>query len=175
MPPAFMVVPTTNARTAVRMLHKSNAAAAKLYLAGSKVGSWTSHANASMASGARAVVDGFDWYVKSHAADGRTFKDLDKEAVVVLSAGSVSARVDVVLDDGDDLSGRVVLWDGPDLAPGSAPVIACAFAIAMRTIYPARRVTTIGVWQARRQQLVEVPFAQAIAHTSAANSILASL
>jgi hypothetical protein len=109
-----MVVPTTNARAAVRMLHTSNAAAAKRYLAGSKVGSWTSHANARMASGARAVVDGFDWYVKSDAADGRMFKDLDKETVVVLPAGSISARLDVVLEDGDDLSvaGRQ-FWLGP--------------------------------------------------------------
>jgi hypothetical protein len=157
------------------MLHKSNAAAAKRYLAGSKVGSWTGHANASMASGARAVVDGFDWYVKSDAVDGRTFKDLDEETVVVLPAGSVTARLDVVLDDGDDLAGRVILWDGPDLAPGSAPVIAFAFAVAMQTLYPGRRITTVGVWQARRQRLVEVPFAHAIAQRSAANSILASL
>jgi hypothetical protein len=170
-----MVVPTTNARAAVRMLHTATPAAARLYLARSTVGSWTSHDNPSMASGAQAVVDGFDWYAQSHAADGRAFKALDEQAVVALPSGSLSVRLDVVLDDGDDLAGRVVLWDGPDFAPGSAPVMACAFAYGMQTLYPGRSFTTIGVWQARRQRLVEVPFAQALAQTTSADSILASL
>lgn len=170
-----MVVPTTNARAAVRILHTTTPAAATRYLAGSTVGSWTSHDNRSMASGAQAVVDGFDWYARSDAADARTFKDLDERAIVTLPSGSIAVRLDVVLDDGDGLAGRVVLWDGPDFDPGSAPVMACAFAHGMQTLYPGRSVTTIGVWQARRQRLVEVPFAQALAQTRAADSILASL
>jgi hypothetical protein len=65
-----MVAPTTIARAAVRQLHTGDSESAKRYLAESKVGQWTAHDNASMASGARAVVEGFDWCVAQDAADG---------------------------------------------------------------------------------------------------------
>jgi hypothetical protein len=174
-PPAFMTVPTTCARAAVRMLYATNAAAAKLYLGNSKVGEWTGHANASMASGARAVIDGFDWYVRQDAADGRPMRRLDARADVTLPAGLVAARVDVLLDDGADLAGRVVLWDGPDFDPAVAPVMACAFAHAMTALYPARSLTTVGIWQARRQRLAEVPHSAALARTAEASAILAAM
>jgi hypothetical protein len=157
------------------MLHNNGAVPAKLYLAESKVGEWTNHSNTSMASGARAVIEGFDWYAERDAADGRPMHVLDAVASVTLPAGTVSTRLDVVLDDGTSLAGRVVLWDGPDFKDSVAPVIACAFAHALQSLYPSRSFTTVGVWQARRQRLVEVPHASAIAESATANAILASL
>lgn len=174
-PPAFMTVPTTCARAAVRMLHTSNAPAAKLYLSQSKAGQWVGHTNASMASGARNVLDGFDWYVDQDAADGRPMKSLDQNSAVSLQGNAVNARLDIVLDDGPDLAGRIILWDGPDFDPVMAPVMACAFAHALRALYPARNFTTVGIWQARRQRLVEVPHSAALAQTAAAGAILASM
>jgi hypothetical protein len=174
-PPPFMTVPTTCARAAVRMLHNAGAEAAKTYLANSKVGEWTGHSHRSLASSASAVVDGFDWYAGRNAADGRAMRALDNEALITLPAGQVSVRLDVVLNDGSDVAGRVVLWDAPDFTEGEAPVIACAFAHALQVLYPGRSFTTVGVWQARRQRLVEVLHATALAATAAASTILASM
>lgn len=174
-PPAYMTVPTTCARAAVRLLHNDSAAAARLYLVQSKVGQWMGHTNASMASGARNVLDGLDWYIAQDAADGRAVRSLDERAVVTLQGNSVSAKLDVVLDDGPDLAGRVVLWDGPDFKPNDAPVMACAFAHALQTLYPGRNFTTVGIWQARRQRSIEVPHSAALAQTAAAAAILANM
>jgi hypothetical protein len=174
-PPAYLTVPTTVARCAVRTLHTSGATPAKLYLGNSKVGEWTGHSNRSMASGAEAVIDGFDWYAVQDVADGRPMKALDASTAVSLPAGSLSARLDVVLDDGSALAGRVVLWDGPDFDPAVAPVMACAFALALQALYPSRAFTTVGIWQARRQRSAEVPHAAALAQTAAASAILASM
>lgn len=170
-----MIVPTTVARTAVRLLHTSDASSAKLYLANSKVGEWTSHDHPSMASGARAVVDGFDWYAAQDAADGRSVRALDAATTITLPAGSLDARIDVVLDDGTDLAGRIVLWDGPDYDVSIVPVMACAFAHALQALYPTRSFSTVGVWQARRQRLTEVPHAEALAETATASGILATI
>jgi hypothetical protein len=128
-----------------------------------------------MASGARAVIEGFEWYAERDTADGRPMHTLDAHTSVSLPAGTVSTRLDVVLDDGPSLAGRVVLWDGPDFKDSVAPVIACAFAHALQALYPSRSFTSVGVWQARRQRLVEVPFASAIAESATADAILASL
>jgi hypothetical protein len=170
-----MTAPTTCARAAVRKLHTEDAASAKAYLAQSKVGEWVGHTNQSMASGARAVVDGFDWYVSRDAGDGRPLKALDREADVSFLSGSVTAKLDVILKDGANVAGRVVLWDGPDFQDDVAPVMACAFAHALHALYPTETITTIGVWQARRQRLVEVPYSAAIAQTAAASAILARI
>jgi hypothetical protein len=170
-----MTVPTTCARAAVRTFHTQGAAAGKLYLGQSKVGQWVSHTNASMASGASNVLDGFDWYVNEDAADGRPMRFLDERTVVSLQGNALDARVDVVLDDGADLAGRVILWDGPDFDPAIAPVMACAFAHALQTLYPTRNFTTVGIWQARRQRLAEVPHSAALAQTAAASAILAAM
>jgi hypothetical protein len=171
-----MTVPTTCARAAVRTLHTSGAAQAKFYLADSKVGEWAGHENRSMASGAQAVIDGLDWYTREDASDGRPMKDLDAKRVVSLQGNAVSARLDVVLDDGPDhLAARIVLWDGPNFDPAVAPVMACVFAHALEELYPGRTFTTVGVWQARRQRHVEVPHAAALAATAAASATLASM
>lgn len=174
-PPAFMVAPTTCARGAVRLLHTEGAIVARTYLAQSKVGEWTGHGNRSMASGANAVIDGFNWYIANDAADGRAFRALDQEADISLPTGPVTARLDVVLDDGTDVAGRVVLWDGPDFDDAIAPVMAYPFADALQQLFPATTVTTIGIWQARRQRRAEIPYAAAIAQAAAADAILARL
>jgi hypothetical protein len=170
-----MTVPTTCARAAVRLLHTTGAAAAKAYLAGSKVGLWAGHNNPSMASNNQNVLDGFDWYAAEDANDGRPMTALDARRVVSLQGIDVYARLDVVIQDGTDLAGRVVLWDAPDFDPAGAPVMACAFAHALQTLYPGRGFTTVGIWQARRQRLVEVPHAVALGQTAAAHAILATM
>jgi hypothetical protein len=159
----------------VRLLHKAGPTEAKSYLAASKVGEWTGHSFRPLASNATAVVNGFEWYASQDAADGRATIDIDKKAVVDLGDGQVEVRLDVVLADGDDLAARAVLWDAPTIAEATGPVVACAFAHALEALYPGRAFTTVGVWQARRQQLVEVPFDTAIAQTAAASAILASM
>jgi hypothetical protein len=170
-----MSVPTTCARAAVRTLHRNGPATAKVYLNQSRVGEWAGHTNPSMASNNQNVLDGFDWYIAEDAADGRTMKSLDADAVVSLQGADVNARIDVVLDDGQDLAGRVILWDAPDFDLAKGPVMACAFAHALQFLYPGRNFTTVGIWQARRQRLVEVPHAAALAQTAAAHAILASM
>jgi hypothetical protein len=174
-PPAFLTVPTTCARAAVRTLHSTGATAAKAYLVQSRVGQWAGHKNASMASSNQNVLDGFDWYAAEDATDGRPMTTLDASRVVNLRGIDVTARLDVVLDDGTDLAGRVVLWDAPDFDPAAAPVMACAFAHALVALYPGRNFTTVGIWQARRQRRVEVQHAAALGQTAAAHAILATM
>jgi hypothetical protein len=170
-----MVAPPTCGRAAIRKYHANGAAAARDYIAGSIIGSWVNHSNASMASGAKAVVNGVDWYCAMDAVDGRPAKALDREHLVQLPAGDISARVDVVLDDGADLAGRIILWDGPDFDPARAPVMACVFALALSAMYPGRNFTTIGIWQARRQRHIEVPSGVAMAELAAASVVLAAM
>jgi hypothetical protein len=157
------------------MLHNSGETAARNYLAQSKVGQWANHINASMASNNRAILDGFDWYIDQDKADGRTMHALAASAVVTFPAGQVNANIDVVLEDGADLAARIVLWDAPDVDVATAPVIACAFARAMIALYPTRSVTSVGVWQARRQQAVEVAHPVALANTATASQVLATM
>jgi hypothetical protein len=157
------------------MLHSAGAPAAKLYLGQSKVGEWANHTNPSMAGNNSNVLAGFDWYIAQDAADGRPAKDLDATTVISLPAGPVIARLDVVLDDGDDLAARVVLWDAPSFDSDVAPVMACAYAYALQALYPFRSFTTIGIWQARRQRRVEVPYADALAQTQTASAVLATM
>ena len=175
-PQPWMVVPTTCARAAVRLLHNTGPDQAKSYLAASKVGEWTGHAHPSLASSATAVVNGFDWYAGRDAADGRATSTLDPAVLVNLPGGQIKVRLDVVLADGEDLAARAVLSELlPTLNEATAPVMACAFAHALEALYPGRTFTTVGVWQARRQQFVEVSFHAAIAQTAAASAILASM
>jgi hypothetical protein len=150
---AFMVQPTICGQAAVRLLHTTGSVAATQYLANSNVGTWTHHSYASLASNAQAVIDGFAWYVQCDAADGRPMLALDRHAVITQLGRPVDARLDVVLTDGPDLAARIVMWDGPDFDPIVAPVIACSFALALAASYPGRSFTTIGVWQARADNL----------------------
>jgi hypothetical protein len=145
------------------------------YLRQSKVGDWANHPHTSTATNNQRVLDGFGWYVQADAAHGRPVKGLDETAIVTLGGIDVETRIDVVLDDGNDLAGRVVLWDGPEFDPTKAETIACPFAYALQALYPGRGYTTIGVWQARRQYAVEVPHAAAMAATPAAIRILAAM
>jgi hypothetical protein len=128
-----------------------------------------------MATSNSRVLDGFDWYVQEHAADGRPVKDLDRSAVVDLQGIDVDARIDVVLEDGTGVAGRIVFWDGPDFDAALAPTIACVFAHALQALYPGQTYTTIGIWQARRQYREEVPFASAMGRSAAAHKVLAAM
>ncbi len=168
-----MVVPTTLARAAVRTLHVAGAARARAELAAGKVGQWAAHQNPSMASGNSNVIAGLDAYIAEAARDGRAHLRFDATSVVRLPSRAIEARVDVVLDDRGDVAGRVVLWDGPDFDPADAPVMAAVYAKALEQLYPGRVITTIGIWQARRQRFEEVDFASAVAQLPAADTVAA--
>jgi hypothetical protein len=170
-----MTLPTILARTAVRKLHRASAASAKQYLRQSKVGEWANHSNQSMATNNQRVLDGFDWYVQQDAADGRPMSALDQSTVVNLQGFDVETRIDVVLNDGSDLAARVVFWDAPTFDDPLASTMACAYAHALQLLYPGRNFTKIGIWQARSQYLVEVPYANALARTRAAAAVLATM
>lgn len=174
-PPAFLVAQGTTARAAVRRLHTYGPDVAQAYLAGSKVASWVNHRHKSLASGARAVVSGFAWYVRQSAADGRRIVALDEQVVVVRPPGACEVRIDVVLADEDGLSCRCIMWDGPDFSDDHAPRIASPFALAMTLRYPERTIRSIGVWQARRQRAAEVPFDDALREVAWVDSTIASI
>lgn len=166
-PPAFLAAPTTIARKAVRIHHSQGSQEACRYIRSSVLGRWTGHTNPSMASNARNTIAGLDNYVAGDAADGRALLGLDEETVVVLAGGPVRVRFDVVLDDdGDRVAGRIVLWDGPDFTDDEAATIASVYAIALPRLHPDRVVTTIGIWQARRDHIVELPMRAAMAKRS---------
>ena len=170
--PAFMVVPTGCARRTVARFHREGESSAKNYLGGSKVGEWANHENPSMRSANQAVLDGFDWYCLSHQSAGLSAHATDVETDVTLPSGILHVRLDVVLNDGDALAARAVFWDGPDFMPADAATIAYPFAIALGQLYPGRVLTTIGIWQARRQRSAEVPVEQALGQASTADRIL---
>ncbi|MGA9762391.1 MAG: hypothetical protein WBQ14_08215 [Gaiellaceae bacterium] len=128
-----------------------------------------------MATNNRRVLDGFDWYVRQDALDGRPMNALDQSTVVSLQGIDVEAHIDVVLKDGDDLAARIIFWDAPKFDATVASTMACAYAHALQSVYPGRNFTQIGVWQARLRYLLEVPYAEAIARTGAAAAVLASM
>jgi hypothetical protein len=175
-PPPYLTVPTTLARTAVRKFHRQGEAVAKQYLASSKVGSWANHpTSSSMATNNTRVLDGLDWYIQEDKADGRAMNALDATAIVTIQGIDVETRIDVVLDDGNGLAGRVVFWDGPDFDAATAQTIACPYAFALEALYPGATYTTIGVWQARRRYSVEVPHGDALGSVTAAGQVLAGM
>lgn len=170
-PPPFMVLPTTIARRAVRAFHDDGAAAAIRYAAESKLGEWANHTNPSMASNAQNTINGVVEYTRAAAADGRKVIGLDRKTVVVWDSGPVEVKIDVVLADGDGVAGRVVMWDGPDFETDDAPLIAAVYAQALQQLYPNKKVTSIGVWQGRRQSRAEVSFEEAQAELAKAKRI----
>jgi hypothetical protein len=174
-PPVFMVLPTTIARRAVRAFHEKGATAAITYVSESKLGEWANHTNPSMASGARNVINGVVEYTKAATADGRKNVRLDQKTVVKLKAGPVEVSIDVVLADGNDIAGRVVMWDGPDFEPEDAPLIAAVYSQGLQQLYPKRTITSIGVWQGRRQSRAEVAFGDAQAQLKKSSRVLGDL
>jgi len=173
-PPPFLTKPTTVARAAVRAYHRSGAGAATSYLAGS-LGGWLDHPNKSMAGNARNTLDGLANYISADREDGRATRTLDTNTAVTLAAGDVKVRFDLVLNDGSGVAGRVVLWDGPDFSDKDAPVIAAIYAQALTALHPATTATTIGIWQARRGHVMEIPVAAALQRLPTANAVLARL
>lgn len=63
-------------------------------------------------------------------------------------------------------------WDAPHLDRVSATTGAYPFAVALTTLFPDERYASVGIWQARRQELVEVSHAKALAQRAAANAVL---
>lgn len=90
-------------------MHRRGAVAGREYLAESVVGRWANHQNPSMASNARAVLAGFDWYIGESERDGRQMWALDRSVAVVVGSRPLMVRLDVVLRDDDGLSARVIL------------------------------------------------------------------
>lgn len=170
-PPAYLGVPVTVARKAVNLYHQSGAATARSYLRASKVGQWSNHTNPSMATSNSNVLSGFEAYIAADRADGRHVVGLAQYTVLTWPAGPLKVRLDMILGDGDDLGARTVLWDGPDLEEAQALLIAAPYASALRQLQPERTLTTIGVWQARRQSYFEVPISGALGQMKAAQKL----
>ncbi|HEY7951246.1 MAG TPA: hypothetical protein VID51_10525 [Solirubrobacterales bacterium] len=174
-PPAYLTVPVIVARKAVSLYHEEGAPAARRYLRSSKVGRWANHANPSMATSNSNVLSGFDAYVTADIADGRPVSALAQDTVLAWPAGPLKVRLDVILTDGKALAARTLFWDGPDLTEIQAPLIAAPYAVALAQVHPEASLTTIGVWQARRQTHVEVPIASALREVRAAQRLQFSL
>lgn len=170
-PPAYLTVPPTVARKAVSVYHEEGAPAARSYLLSSKVGSWANHRNPSMATSNGNVLAGFDAYISADVADGRPVAGLAQSTVLPWPAGPLKVRLDVILTDGDALAARTVLWDGPDLNEAQAALIAAPYAVALAQVYPEASLTTIGIWQARRQTRVEVQIASALGEVRASQQL----
>jgi hypothetical protein len=124
-----------------------------------------------MATSNSNVLSGFDAYVVADRADGRTATELAPTTALVWPAGPLMVRIDVILSDGDGLAARAVLWDGPDLTEAQAPLIAAPYAAALQQLHPEASLTTIGVWQARRQSRFEVSFESAITQVGTAQRL----
>ncbi len=174
-PPAYLTVPVTVARKAISVYHEEGASAARGYLRSSKVGKWANHSNPSMATSNSNVLSGFDAYVIADAADGRAARGLARSTVLVWPAGSLRVRLDVILSDGNGLAARALFWDGPDLTETQAPLIAAPYAAALEQLHPEASLTSIGVWQARRQTHIEVPIGSALREVQAAQRLQFSL
>lgn len=174
-PPAFLTVPVTVARKAVSVYHEQGATAARGYLHSSKVGRWANHTNPSMATSNSNVLSGFDAYVVADVADGRSAKELSCRSVLAWPAGPLMVRLDVILADGNGLAARALFWDGPDLTESQASLIAAPYAAALEQSHPEALLTSVGVWQARRQTHFEVPIESALREVKAAQRLQFSL
>lgn len=117
---------------------------------------------------------GFSWYVTQDASDGRPHVSLGEETIAKIGDHFLPVRLDVVLQDDADVAARIVLRDGPDFLDADAPLIACPFALGLEVLYPDATFSTVGIWQTRRQHLVEVVHADAVTRTSDLLSVLDS-
>jgi hypothetical protein len=174
-PPAYLTVPVTVARKAVSLYHEEGVVRARGYLRSSKVGKWANHTNPSMATSNGNVLSGFDAYVAADTGDGRAARGLARSTVLAWPAGPLRVRIDVILADGNGIAGRAVFWDGPDLTENQAPLMAAPYAAALEQLHPEAVVTSIGVWQARRQTHIEVPIEKALAEVRTAQRLQFSL
>jgi hypothetical protein len=173
-PPAFLVMPTTVGRKAVRVFHMQGTAAARTYL-GEKLEDWLSHTNASMRGNATNTINALNTYISADALDARAFVGHGENVIVTLPSGHIKTRVDVVTTSEQGLSGRAVFWDGTPITLDEAQVIAYPYAEAMRTMYPNEAITDVCVWQVRRSTLFVVPLEEALARASEADAVLARL
>lgn len=174
-PPAFMVLPTTIARSAVSIYHEKGRRAALEYVGKSKLAAWAGSRHRSLASSASNVIDGISAYMAADLQDGRPVIALGKEEVVSLASGPIKARIDVVLEDGSDLVGRVIFWDGPDFEPAQVPLLAAPYSEGIQRMFPQRTIKSIAIWQGRRQTREETSFASAQRRLPRADEIAANL
>jgi hypothetical protein len=79
--------------------------------------------------------------------------------------------IDVVLEDGNGITDRVVMWDDPDFESDDASLIAAVYSQGLRQCYPSRDITSIEVWQGRRQTRETVSFQEAQAELGRADAI----
>ncbi len=128
-----------------------------------------------MATSNSNVLSGFDAYVIADTADGRPVAELARSTVLAWPAGPLKVRLDVILADGDGFAARALLWDGPDLTEAQAPLIAAPYVTALAQLHPEASLTTIGIWQARRQTYIEVPIKSALRQVKAAQKLQSSL
>ena len=173
-PPAYLVKPTTVARTAVRHFHVSGPATAHGYLTG-VLSRELGHTHPSTRSNAANTVAGLGHYIAADAADGRVFVIFPSFVLVKMPSGTVKTKIDVVTQGKTGLAARAVFWDGPDISADEAEVIAYPYAVALQTLYPNQTLACVCVWQTRRNSMYEVPLATALARAGAADAVLARL
>ena len=173
-PPAFLVMPTTVGRKAVRIFHEEGCRPARSYLTG-KFATWLSHTNPSMRGNATNTIQALDTYIRADELDGRAFVGRGEKVTVGLLSGTITARVDVVMTGNKELSGRAIFWDGQPISVNQAHVIAYPYAEALQRMYPSETISDICVWQVRRGTLHTVSMSDALARAAEADEVLARL
>jgi hypothetical protein len=128
-----------------------------------------------MATSNSNVLSGFDAYVTADTAGGRPVAELARNTVLAWPAGPLKVRLDVTLTDCDGLATRALFWDGPDLTEAQAPLMAAPYAAVLAQLHPEASLTTIGIWQARRQTYIEVPIRRAFRQVRASQRLQFSL
>jgi hypothetical protein len=173
-PPAFLVMPTTVGRKAVRTFHDEGASAARTYLTESLV-TWFGHSSPSMRGNANNTVAALDTYISADTKDGRAYVGRGQNVVLILPSGTIKTKVDVITTRRKELSGRAVFWDGQPISINEAQVIAYPYAEALQRMYPNETISDICVWQVRRGTLHVVPMSAALARATEADAVLARL
>jgi hypothetical protein len=173
-PPAFLVKPTTVARAAVREFHRSGAAAARGYLA-QALARELAHTHASTRANAVNTVAGLDHYIAADTSDGRSFVMFGGSVPIALPSGTVTTKIDVIVQGSAGLAARAIFWDGLGIGPQEAEVIAFPYAVALQTLCPGQSLDCVCVWQARRNAMHEVAVSTALSRAGAADAVLAGL
>jgi hypothetical protein len=140
-----------------------------------KFAAWLSHSNPSMRGNAANTIAALDTYIGADALDARKFVGFGESVMVRMPSGTVKTKLDVVVSKDNELSGRVVFWDGATISTNEARVIAYPYAKALERMYPDEKISDICVWQVRRNNLHLVPLAEALSREADADAVLARL